>query len=211
MSLEPILEPIMEEIESDDEIREKALPLSRKAVRTCSQSIKASHRGDFEKAHSLIQEAHAIIEKGQEIMAESDFVSKSNIMRQAHQELAEAANVLSLLKDGTYTPPEKYDIELRSYLTGLGDTVGELRRAILDSLREDEVDYAESLLEFMEEILEELNSFDFPNALIPNLRRKCDVARSLIEKTRGDITSAVRQKMIVDELADFREWMGNEK
>jgi len=211
MSLEPLLEPIMDEIESDDEIREKALPLSRKAVRTCSQSIKASHRGDFEKAHSLIQEAHAIIEKGQGIMAESDFVSKSNIMRQAHQELAEAANVLSLLKDGTYMPPEKYDIELRSYLTGLGDTVGELRRAILDSLREDEVDYAESLLEFMEEILEELNSFDFPNALIPNLRRKCDVARSLIEKTRGDITSAVRQKMIVDELADFREWMGNEK
>ncbi|MBD3158691.1 MAG: hypothetical protein GF309_07880 [Candidatus Lokiarchaeota archaeon] len=211
MSLEPILEPIMDEIESDDEIREKALPLSRKAVRTCSQSIKASHRGDFEKAYSLIQEAHEIIVKGEEIMVESDFVSKSNIMRQAYQELAEAANVLSLLKDGIYTPPEKYDIELRSYLTGLGDTVGELRRAILDSLREDKVDYAENLLGFMEEILEELNSFDFPNALIPNLRRKCDVARSLIEKTRGDITSAVRQKMIVDELADFREWMGNEK
>ncbi|MFO7837300.1 MAG: haloacid dehalogenase [Candidatus Thorarchaeota archaeon] len=211
MSLEPILEPILEEIESDDTIREKALPLSRKAVRTCSQSIKASHRGDFEKAESLLQEAHTIIEEGKQIMSKSDYISKSNIMRQAHQELAEAANVLSLLKDGTYTPPEKYNIELRSYLTGLGDTVGELRRAILDSLREDEVDYAESLLEFMEEILEELNGFDFPNALIPNLRHKCDVARSLIEKTRGDITSAVRQKMIVDELSDFREWMGNEK
>jgi translin len=73
----------------------------------------------------------------------------------------------------------------------------------LDTLREEKVDSAVNLLGFMEEILDELHTFDFPNALVPELRRKCDVARSIIERTRGDITSAIQQSKLVKELRGF--------
>jgi translin len=205
MSLEEKLSSIRKEIETDDEIREKILPLSREAVRKCSQSIKASHRGLFDDANTLIDEARNLVKNASEGLEHSEFLDESRILNVAYQELTEAINVLSLLKDGEFSPPAEHEIPSRAYLTGLADTVGELRRAVLDSLREEKIQDAEQLLKFMEEIFEGLQDFDFPNALIPGLRRKCDVARSLIERTRGDLTAAVGQSRLVKELRSFEE------
>ena len=125
---------------------------------------------------------------------------RSRTLDVAYQELTEALNLLSLLEHGTFTTPDEYGIPARAYLTGLADTIGELRRASLDLLRYDEVARAEILLGFMEEILEELQTFDYPNALVPDLRRKCDVGRGLIERTRGDLTRAVGQSKLMKKL-----------
>jgi translin len=136
-------------------------------------------------------------------MPASDFVTRSKTMDIAYQELAEAANVLSLIENSRFTPPNEYQIPSRPYLNGLADVIGELRRASLDYLRNDDVGKAEHLLEIMEDVLEGLQSFDYPNALVPDLRRKCDVGRALVERTRGDLTRAVGQSKLVKELADF--------
>jgi translin len=205
MKLSEILKPMRGEIETDDGVREKVLPLSRSAVRKCSESIKETHRGNFDSAERLLAEAHETAKQAANEMKGSDFVSRSKSLDIAYQEIAEAANLLSLLRHHTYTPPEEYGIPTRAYLTGLADTVGELRRAVLDTLREEEVDSSMKLLGFMEEILDELHTFDFPNALVPELRRKCDVARSIIERTRGDITSAIQQSKLVKELRGFED------
>ena len=205
MKLSEILKPMRTEIETDDGVREKVLPLSRSAVRRCSEAIKETHRGNFDSAEKLLSEARETAEQAMTELKGSEFVSRSRSMDVAYQELAEAANLLSLLRDGAFTPPEKFGIPTRPYLTGLADTVGELRRAVLDALREEKVDSAVNLLGFMEEILDELHTFDFPNALVPELRRKCDVARSIIERTRGDITSAIQQSKLVEELRGFEE------
>ena len=101
--------------------------------------------------------------------------------------------------------------ERKSYLNGLADVIGELRRSSLDSLRHDDVSKAEQLLSKMEDILEGLQSFDYPNALVPDLRRKCDVGRALVERTRGDLTRAVGQSRLVKELADFEKRIGNDE
>lgn len=211
MKLSEILEPLRTEIESDDIVREKTLPLSRSAVRRCSESIKETHRGNFEMAAQLLSEARDIIQSALTEMKASGFMSRSRSLNVAFQELAEASNLLSLLKDGVFTPPQQYDIPARAYLTGLADTVGELRRAVLDSIRQERVDRAVTLLGFMEEIFDEIQTFDFPNALIPDLRRKCDVARSIIERTRGSITSAIQQEKLVKELRGLEDRMsGNQ-
>ena len=101
--------------------------------------------------------------------------------------------------------PDEYHIPSRPYLNGLADVIGELRRAALDLLRRDNVLKAEHLLDIMEDILEGLQSFDYPNALVPDLRRKCDVGRSLVEKTRGDLTRAVGQNRLVKQLTEFEK------
>ena len=203
MKLEDVMAEIRSELDTDDTIRERVLPLARSAVRKCSQSIKESHRGDFQKAEVLLSEAYEIIKEGSGMADESDFVSSSRQFSTAHQELAEAVNVLSILRDSVFTSPKAFKIPSRAYLTGLADTVGELRRAVLDLLRKEDIGRAEGLLGFMEDIFEELHSLDYPNALIPDLRRKTDVARGLIERTRGDITSAVGQDKLVKELRSF--------
>lgn len=205
MELSDILNGLREEIDADDQIRERVLPLSRDAVRKCSESIKMTHKREFAKAQSLVDEAHKTIKSAISDVPSSDFVSKSKMMDIAYQELTEAVNVLSLIEKGKYTAPDEYQIPSRPYLTGLADVIGELRRAALDYLRLNEVEKAEHLLNFMEDILEGLQSFDYPNALIPDLRRKCDVGRSLVERTRGDLTRAVGQSRLVKELADFEQ------
>ncbi|MGY5854866.1 MAG: translin family protein [Candidatus Thorarchaeota archaeon] len=203
MDLDIILDVLRKEIDVDDGAREKVLPHSREAVRKCSQSIKNSHRRNFEEAEKLIKEADALIKEASTGMSKSQFLSKSKILDVAYQELTEAVNLLSLLRDGIFTPPENYQIPSRSYLTGLADTVGELRRAVLDSLRAEQIDVAERLLLFMEEILENLNTFDYPNALVPELRRKCDVGRALVERTRGDVTTSLQSSRLIKELREF--------
>lgn len=203
MELTDILDGLREEVDADDKVREKVLPLSRGAVRKCSESIKMTHKKEYAKARALVDEANRIIESAISEIPSSDFVSKSKAMDIAYQELAEAANVLSLIEQGKYTTPQEYQIPSRPYLTGLADAIGELRRAALDYLRSNEVEKAEKILNLMEDILEGLQSFDYPNALVPDLRRKCDVGRSLVERTRGDLTRAVGQSRLVKELADF--------
>ena len=205
-----VLDKIREEIEADDLVREKVLPLARTAVRNCSESIKMSHRGEFEKAKKALTEANVTIVKAKSELSKSDYLAQSRILDTAYQELAEAANVLSILELAEITPPSDFEIPSRAYLTGLGDTVGELRRAVLESLRADDTQRAVNLLACMEDILENLNDFDFPNALIPDLRRKCDVARNLIERTRGDVTNAVRQNKMIQELKEFEERLHEE-
>ncbi len=200
-----VFDTIREEIEADDFVREKILPLTRTAIRNCSESIKQSHRGDFDKAKMSLEEANSLIKQAKTELAKSEYLAKSHIIDTAYQELAEAANVLSILERGEITTPSVYDIPSRAYLTGLGDTIGELRRAVLENLRENRVERAVALLSSMEIIFENLNDFDFPNALIPDLRRKCDVARNLIERSRGDVTNAVRQNQMIQELKEFEE------
>jgi len=200
MKLSDILTPLRNEIDDDDAVREKTLPLGRKAVRKCSESIKMTHRGKFNEAKTLVSEAFQITIEASKEMSDSDFITRSKGLDVAYQELAEAANLLSLMEHGTFTPPGEYNIPSRAYLNGLADTVGELRRASLDLLRHDDVQKAETFLGFMEEILEELQTFDYPNALVPDLRRKCDVGRSLVERTRGDLTRAVGQSKLMKKL-----------
>ena len=169
-----------------------------------------SHRGEFDSARESLDEAHNLITKAESEIDKSVYMSKSRILDTAYQELAEAANVLSILEKDAITPLEVYGIPSRAYLTGLADTVGEIRRAILERLREGDTKRATQLLSTMESLFENLTSLDFPNALVPDLRRKCDVARSIIERSRGDVTTAVRQDRLVSEIGRFEKQMKGE-
>ncbi len=203
MKLSDILNRVREEIDHDDAIREEVLPAARDAVRLCSEAIKQAHRGEYEKSENNINAAYDIINQIDSRLEESPFMSKSKILDVAYQELTEAVNLLTILRDGEVSASDRFDIPSRPYLTGLADVIGELRRATLEALRENDMKRAKKLLMFMEDILDELVSFDYPNALIPDLRRKCDVGRGIVERTRGDVTSAIRQERLIERVQEF--------
>ncbi len=200
MDLSNLLGPIRDEIDNDERVRDRVLTLVRECIRKCSKSIKSAHRGEFEEATRLLEEASDLIAEADRETDRSEFMRRSRVLDVAYQELAEASNVISLLVTGRVTPPSRYRIPSRAYLTGLADTVGELRRASLDALRTGRTDDAERYLSYMEHILDELVTFDYPNSLIPELRRKCDVARSLVERTRGDVTTGIIYTRVAENL-----------
>jgi translin len=112
----------------------------------------------------------------------------------AEKEFAEGHITLAIVAALELPTPEKLDVGLAAYLNGMGEAGGELRRYILDGLRNGEIDRCEELLAAMEEIYNVLTSMDFPEALTGGLRRTTDMVRGVLERTRGDLTLAVRQR-----------------
>lgn len=195
--LEEISARIRENFEAKDSIREEGLKISREVVRECRTASFALHGQDFEKADKSIKTAGKALEKLEVLFEGHADIYHAGFVEHAQQEYSEVSVLNSLLKEKEKIPsPEELRVEYAAYLNGLGDVVGELRRHVLDLIREESFEKAEVFLGTMENIHAVLMDFDYPDAITGGLRRKTDVSRSLIEKTRGDVVNAIGQKKL---------------
>ena len=119
--------------------------------------------------------------------------------------LGSPLGLLSRMFPDHVSSPEELAVELPAYLNGLGEVVGELRRHLLDALRGGDVDHCERTLAAMDDIYSVLVTIDYPDAMTAGLRRTTDAVRGILERTRGDLTVAVRQRELEQRLADFQE------
>ena len=189
--LESISKTMLEEFESKDRAREEAFRRSRDVIRLCSSSIRSVHRGEMDRALRLMQEAGEGLDRIREALKEHQDIRYAGFVDSAEQEYAEARNVYSVIACQRILAPEEIGVEGINYLCGLGDLCGELRRHILDLIRTGRAEEGEPFLEVMEEIHSLLMLFDYPDAVTRGLRRKSDLARSMLERTRGDLTNAL--------------------
>ena len=185
-----------------DTARERALRLSREMIRHCADSIRAIHRGEFDAARELIGSAAALVEESGALLHEHPEVYYTGYMQDALKEYVEANAVLSFIQDRPLPSPEELRVGAAPYLGGLADTVGELRRYILDRLRRDDFSRCEETLAVMDEIYTILVTMDFPDAVTRGLRRSTDMVRGILERTRGDLTIALRQRRLEAMLSD---------
>lgn len=199
MNLEEIIEKIRTRLDELDILREKVLKLSRETVRLCGESIRAVHTRNYEKASNKKDLAMEKLED-LKILAENAPNFLSSYLTIAFQEYVEANILLNLIEKDTFLSPEELQVPYVPYLLGLGDAIGELRRFALDALRFSKIDEMQRMLSLMEKIYSELLLFDYPKAIVPGLRRKVDIGRSLVEKTRGDVATAVQQEKLLVEL-----------
>jgi len=197
-TLESLSAKMLASFDAKDQAREEAYRLSREVIRQCSSSIRSVHRGDLGSAERLMQEAASGLERIRLALAEHQDVRYAGFVDGAEQEYAEARCVYSITTCHAVPTPDDVGVEPVNYLAGLGDVTGELRRHILDLIREGRADESEYFLDVMEEIYHLLMLFDYPDAIARGLRRKSDLARSMLERTRGDLTNAL-------ELARMRE------
>jgi translin len=180
--------------------RERALPAARRSIRASANSIRAIHRLELDRAKELIEESRAALEDGFGAVGDHPDVRFAGYLQDAEKEYAEA-NVTYALVAGQEVPtPEGLGVGDAPFLNGMAEAIGEGRRRILDLLRTGEVAEGEALLAAMEEIYGVLVTMDYPDAITLNLRRSTDVARSLIEKTRGDLAIAFMQREMRDAL-----------
>ena len=191
MDLDRISDGVRRRFDQTMEARERALPESRKAIRSCANAIRAIHRGEFDTAHRLMDEARAAIDEGLEAVRDEQQIRYAGYLQDAQKEYAEARITEAVVTGKPELPtPEALGVEDAPYLNGMAEAIGEARRHILDLLRHGKVAEGEAVLTAMDDMYYVLVSMDYPDAITGNLRRSTDVARSLIEKTRGDLSVA---------------------
>lgn len=203
-SLEKIAEQVRRDFTALDAAREKALPCCREVIRNCSQAIRAVHRQEFEQAVGLLKTARSLLNEAEQTVADYDELNYTGFFRDAQKEYAEGSVLLSVVKGKPVPSPEELGINDAAYLNGLGEAVGELRRYLLDSMRQGDVSRGEELLRVMDDVYSVLVTIDFPDAITGGLRRTTDMVRGVLERTRSDLTILVRQKDLENKLEQIR-------
>ena len=196
MLLKEILQKIQEDLSGREQMRENVQRDMRKATRLSKQAIQVTHQERFDDAKAMLEEANVLFLKLRETAKNYPYLLYSGSVGAAFEENAEAHILLTLIQDDQFPSPNEIDVPATPYVLSLGDVIGELRRRALNLMRKGNVEQAEKCLELMEQIYSELTALDDAYILIKGLRRKGDVARHLIEITRGDITIEVRRSAL---------------
>lgn len=190
-NLAAIVEQIQSQMNDLEQKRELSLSMSRQIVRKTKRIIHALHLGqDYD---GMMQEARAEMVALQEALEGHPQILYSGTVNDAMMELAETALLIAVTENQPLPSPEELRIAPASWVLGLGDSIGELRRIALDLLRQDETARAEEVLRSMEDLFSALLEFDSPDAILP-ARRKQDIARSLVERTRADVTTGAMMR-----------------
>lgn len=177
----------------------------QKATRLSKQAILFTHQKKTTQANKAISEAKELISDLHKTAETYPDMIYGGMFSAALQEYSEARIFMNLIRKSTFINPQEIDVDSTDYVLGLADVIGEYRRLALDALREDNIKESEKCLETMDKIYVELLAMDETYMLVPGLRRKSDIARRIIETTRGDITQEVRRSMLEKYLKRFEK------
>jgi len=208
--LEPVEQWARAQLEQKNAARERALADSRELTRLCANAIRAVHRGEFSRATELRAAARQLSQQLTRDLAPHPDLYYSGYVQDAQKEYVEACMTYALVAAEPLPGPEQLGVAVAPFLNGLAEAVGELRRYILDQLRQGRLERCEEILATMDEIYSLLVTMDYPDALTGGLRRTTDATRGIMEKTRGDLTFALRQRDLEQALARFELRVGGE-
>lgn len=184
------------DFDARNQARDKALIQARQVVRSSAQAIRAIHRMDKEEARHKLSEAKRLVQQLRTDLAEYPDLFYAGYTQDALKEYVEAEVTTALILNQDLPLPSDLEVEGAVYLNGLAEVGGELRRRVLDILRQGYSDEAERLLGLMDEIYALLITVDYPDAITYGLRRKTDLARGIVERTRGDMTISLREQRL---------------
>ncbi|MBK8024093.1 MAG: haloacid dehalogenase [Chloroflexi bacterium] len=201
----PICESIRAALVVKTAARDRAIAGSRELIRQCSEAIRAIHRRDWQDADAKLRAARDAADHLTAGIAAFPDLLDSGYTQDALKEVVEAFATAAIIRRDPLPTPESLGVGVSTYLNGLAEAATELRRFILDILRREDGDSqeAERLLDWMDAIYDQLVTFDFPDAVTGDLRRRTDVVRGVLERTRGDLTTTLRQQRLQAALEAF--------
>jgi len=187
------IEQVRADLDAANQARELALPGCRAVIRHCGSSIKAVHRLQFDRAAELADAAEAELRQVQAAVADHPAIEHAGFLHDAEKEYVEARAVRAFVDGVTVPSASELVVGGPAYLRGLAEAASELRRHLLDRLREGDVARAEQLLGLMDDTYDALSTVDYPDAVTHGLRRTLDALRAVLERSRGDLTTSVLQ------------------
>ena len=203
-NLEAIAQRIRSNFTAKDVAREKALRLCRETIRYSANAISAIHRNELDQTRLSLDKARQLLQEVRETLAQHGDLVYSGFVHDAQKEYAEGCITLALTLNQVLPTPEALGVGYAAYLHGLGEAVGELRRYLLDTIRKGDLSRCEELLSNMDDIYGVLVAMDFTDALTYGLRRTTDIVRGILERTRSDLTLAMRQRDLEQKLERFK-------
>ena len=209
-NLNDIIEDIRKDFDTKNTARDQALKRSRELIRHCSLSIRACHRHEFEQALDMLVKVDELADKMTADLADYPDLYYAGYTRDALKEVTEAHLVYALIHHDPLPTPADLGVSNSAYLGGLAEAATEMRRYILDLIRQDRLGEAEAYFIKMDDIYSVLVTIDFPDAITGGLRRQTDIVRGVTERTRGDLTVAVRQRKLEQALRTFENSINNQ-
>jgi translin len=170
------------------------LAVSRQVVQHAAHAIRAAHRHEWQEASTGLDAGNTLVREMNGAASGHPDLMAAGYTLDAQKEHAEAHLVYAMLRGHELPDPMSLGVDDAAWLNGLGEAAAELRRASLDAIRRGEVAEAEHLLDALQEIYVFLSTIDFPDAITRGLKRTNDMVRGVAERTRGDLTLAVRQE-----------------
>ena len=198
---------VIEELTNRNRDREQALSVSREVIRFSANAIRAVHRGEFGYARELIDNGETRLREADRIAISSPSIFNSGFMNDARKEFTEANVTLAVISGSEIPSIDDLKVDAAAYINGMAEVIGELRRYILDALRRNAVDGCQEFMDIMDEMYSVLVTIDFPEGVTSGLRHNTDAMRGILERTRGDLTMALRQHSLEARLA---EWENNQ-
>ncbi len=196
-----IAEQLRQHIEESHQAREESLQYTRKAIQTCARAIRSLHRREFEACRTLLDTAHQLIQQARERLKPYPALYYAGFLQDAEKEYVEGEVLYAIVLGNPFPEPSELEVSPTAYLNGIAEAASECRRYVLDLLRAGELVHAETLLKVMDEIYDELITFDYPDGVTAGLRRNCDALRAVLERTRSDLTLTATQKQLENTLA----------
>jgi translin len=203
-ALEKVIQEVKQELLEKHKIRDETHESMRRATSLSKQAILLIHQKRIKEAQEMLGSAKEMISSLQNLADECPEIIYGGMFSAALQEYSEANIFLVLVKEGRFVTPSEIRVPSVDYVLGLADVIGEYRRLALDNLRERKVKAGEECLKVMDEVFMQLLALDEAYMLVPGLRHKSDIARRIIENTRGDITLEVRRKSLEDQLKKIK-------
>ena len=191
--LDQICDQIRQDFERKNVRRDAALTQARQLTRHASLAVRAIHREEVQEAQAELQSARELVQAMREGLKDDPDLYFTGYTQDAIKEYVEAQLTVALILNQPLPTPAELGAEYPAYLAALAETLGELRRRCLDLLRPGYSNDVERLLSWMDDIFTQLVTMDFPDAITQGLRRRTDLARGIIERTRADITLSFRQ------------------
>ena len=202
-TLPTIVEAIREELTNTNTLRDATLGRSRTLIRACALSIRAIHRHEWAEAETLLSQARQDAAEMVDAIANHPMLYHTGYTQDALKEVVEAHLVFAVARGTPLPTPAELLVTGPTYLRGMSEAATEMRRFVLDLIRRGQVAEAEPFLDFMDEVYSHLVTVDFPDAVTDGLRRHTDILRSVLERTRGDLTLAIRQDQMRAALRDL--------
>jgi len=202
------MEKIQNQLLSYDKARERLQVLSRNATRLCGWAMVQIHRGNLNQAGKTLSEAKQALDEIEKLLSAHVELPQFGQVLVAFQEYAEGRLLLQMKKNGKLASLHEIGTSSTAYLLGMLDFIGEMRRMILDCLRNGKTEDAQHLLSKMEKVYEDLFSLD-RTSILPNFRRKLDAARRIVETTRGDVASDMRRVSLEKAVRSLERRLGS--
>ena len=203
--LTEIADDIRATFDAKHKAREQALALTREVIRLSANAIRNVHRGNFAEAEELIAKGRANLDQTETHLKAHSDIYHAGFVHDAQKEFAEASCTLALIAGRPLPSPKDVGVMPASYLNGLGEVIGELRRHLLDRMRAGDIEHCEESLQTMGDIYDAIVTMDYPEAVTAGLRRTADAMRGILERTRGDFTASYMQRRLEDRLREFEQ------